>query len=209
MNLHEYIEGIKEINQDYHWYKDYIMNINLDNITWIKLNSHELVTFLKDNYYDINKSSYVHDIDKFQPYGMTYLTFDELYGMKYILGIVKNNINKYTIVAAICYNEDYKMFSDQHEYITYFSTIETNIHFRNMGIASKLIRESYNFINHNQNILISGPSELGKKHNMIGKTIDTYRRLGFTKDIRSDLGTFDINEYHDLLLGNKTRKLHK
>ena len=70
--------------------------------------------------------------------------------MKYVLGTVDNNINKKTIVSALIYCDEYKMFSNQRDFITYLSTVETNTYFRNRGLYYDLISSSFRFIKPNQ-----------------------------------------------------------
>lgn len=185
------------------WYKEYIENIDIKNIEWIKMNADKLAKFLKDNYYDATNKSLVYDNENFVPYGMYYLNFFGLPGFKYILGITDNNIGKKTILGCIAYIDNYKLFDNQIDYITYFSTIEVNKFFRGLGIATNLIKETYKYINPYQNILISELSPMGRESNLLNKTIDIFRERGFYMDIRSDIDNFDFEEYHDLLVKKK------
>ena len=187
------------------WYDNYIKDINIDNIEWINLNNKKLNIFYKENYYDNNSNSYIYDKEmytnsnKYVPIGMYYIEFDTLPGTKYLLGICNNNINKKTILACLNYTEDYILFADQKNPITYFSTIETNTYFRGLGLSKKLIYNSYNYIKQNQNILISDLSELGRKTNMLDMTINILNSLDFNMDIRSDTDNFNKEEYHKLV----------
>ena len=193
------------------WYHDYIENVNNENITWINLTKKELIEFFKENYYDDKYQKYVtEDAEGIIPLGMYYLTIEPLEGFKHILGISKNNKGTNTIIGAICYIDDYKLFSDQNKYITYFSTIEVNSYFRNQGISKKLIKASYDFVKHDQHILISDLSTMGRACDMLNLTKDIYYRLGFNMDMRSDIENYDLYEYRDLLLGRtKVKRLTK
>ena len=186
-------------------YHDYVMDVDYKNIDWLNFSTNEMADFLKANYYDETSHHYITGENKFTLYGMCFLNFGKLAGMKYIIGASPNNIGKYTIMAALIYTDKYKMFSDQRNYITYFSTIETNKFFREKGINTELIKNSYKYVSHFQPILISGLTSMGEKHNLLNKTIEIYRDLGFLYDIRSDMENFDMIEYHEEL--RKKRQL--
>ena len=119
--------------------------------------------------------------------------------MKYVLGVVENNSHTNTIVSALVYCDEYKMFSNQRGYITYLSTVETNIYFRNMGLYYDLISNSFNYINPNQNILISEISNMGKNCHVYSSFIKIFRSKGFYMDISNEDETFDKNSYLEQL----------
>ncbi len=115
------------------WINDYIKNVNLDEIEWIKLNATELDTFLEDNYLDKEEWEYVHDENANGLYptllGMNYLNINSPINDKessFLLGIVNNSIGKKTIVAATIYLEEYFIFTDQEIPVTCISTMEVN-----------------------------------------------------------------------------------
>lgn len=187
------------------WYNQYIKDIDITNITYLVLTDDELQEFYKQNYFDSENNCYVHSIkdDKINPLGLYYLTFEKLPGLKYLLGVVSNNINKLTIVSALVFNDNYYLYGDQLEPITYFSTIETNEYFRNLGLFKQLIKAGLKYLNPNQNILISSESEMGKLCHTEEITINLFKKHNFKKDIRSDTNNFDLDEYHKLLKRTK------
>ncbi len=186
-------------------YYEYTKDIDYNNITWLCLNDHEMDKFLYTNYYNEETHRFITGDSKFSLYGLYYLTFGKLAGMQYFIGVTPNNINKLTILGALIYTDKYRMYADQRNLITYFSTIETNKYFRNKGINAKLIANSYEFIPHNQPILISGLSKDGREHDLLNKTKKIYYDLGFEYDIRSDMEGFDMASYHEEL--RKKRQL--
>ena len=62
------------------WISEYIENINLEKIEWIKLNSSELNNFIRENYLDEDTWQYVRDenVNSLYPtlLGMHYLNLD-------------------------------------------------------------------------------------------------------------------------------------
>ncbi len=143
------------------------------------------------------------------PIGMYYLNFESMPGMKYVLGIVDNNIKKKTIVSALVYCDEYKIFSNQKEYITYLSTVETNTYFRNRGLYYDLIINSFKYINHNQNILISEISNMGKKYHVYDSFIQIFRSKGFTMNISNESEEFDEVLYFENLNNNNYMRVKK
>ena len=194
-------------------YKNYIEGIDISKIEYINLTNNELMKFYMDNYYD-NKNgtlaeTYDDSLGWSSPIGMYYLNFMSMPGMKYVLGVVNNNINKKTIVSALVYCDEYKISSTQSGYITYLSTVETNMYFRNRGLHSELINNSFRFINPNQNILISEISNMGKTCHIFNTFVKIFRNNGFVMDISNESMDFDINLYLEHLNKNSHRRIRK
>lgn len=172
------------------WFNNYIYNIDLSKIEWIKLNKDELNNFYEENYFDKSEWCYITNEDEstfLKPLGLHYLCFDN--GNKdysFLLGIVKNNIGKKTIVAAMMYLENYCIFSDQKVPLTYISSVETNLFFRNKGIYSKMCEIIIDYINSNQHIIISKESKMGKEYNVVEKMKKSLIENGFEKTIWID-----------------------
>lgn len=185
------------------WYKEYIEGIDINNIKYINILSSELKDFYFNNGYDISSGNIIISDDASfswtTPRGMHYLQFDNMPGMKYILGIVNNNINKKTIISALVYCDDYKIFSNQVDFITYLSTVETNMYFRNKGLYHDLIVNSFKFINQSQNILISEISNMGKKCHVYDSFIQIYKSMGFRMDISNENDFFNYEDYFEYL----------
>lgn len=188
------------------WEREYINNLDINNIEWIKLDKNELEKFLLDNYYDSDFSCYVVSDDGFfgVPIGLYYLSFE--YGNCYsnynfILGVIDNNINKKTIVSAIIYIDKDYLLTEQTLPITYISSVEVNSYFRNKGILTKMTEELINFINPNQDILVSEESELGRRCGVYSKIRNNLFNRGFTNDIWIDNNDYneDIDIYNSLV----------
>ena len=158
------------------WINNYIKNVNLDEIEWIKLNTTELDSFLEDNYLDKEEWKYVHDENANSLYptllGMNYLNINSPINDKeysFLLGIVDNNIGKKTIVAATIYLDEHLIFTDQDRPVTYISTMEVNSFLRKRGIFKKMCKMLINFVNPNQHIVTTKQTEMG----LVCKTFNT------------------------------------
>lgn len=154
------------------WIKEYIKNIDLKKIKWIKLNPEELNMFFNENYWDKDVCEYVCNKDDVNIYptllGMHFLNLndsinDKTYRYSFLLGIVDNNIGKKTIVCATIYLYEYFMFTNQEKPVTYISTMEVNSYFREMGIYKKMCETLINFISPNQHVIITKQTEMGEK----------------------------------------------
>lgn len=185
------------------WYKNYIKGINIRNIEYLNFTNDELLRFYLDNYYDIKTGEFVSSFDDsigwLSPIGMYFLNFEKMIGMKYVLGITDNLINKKTIVSALCYIDDFVLFPEQIKYLTYLSTTETNFFFRGSGLYKELIENSYQFIPKEQNILISELSKMGNECHVDLLLENIFKQRGFLMDIRSDTVNFDEVIYFDFL----------
>ena len=81
------------------WIYDYIKDVDLNNIEWIKLNSSELEEFFKNNYYDEIEHEYVSTerdtYRKEMPLGLYCLSFKFINNdYSFLLGVVNNRIGK-------------------------------------------------------------------------------------------------------------------
>ena len=188
------------------WYKNYIENIALETIEWIKLDSNELDTFLENNYLDREVWEYVHDKNANSLYptllGMNYLNiYSPLNDKEYsfLLGIVKNNIGKKTIVAATIYLDQYYIFINQEKPITYISTMEVNSYFRNRGIYKQMCKELINYINLKQHIITTKQTEMGAKCNVFNILKNILTSNNFNNYIFEDNYSLIHSELHDAI----------
>ena len=188
------------------WVNNYIKNVNLDEIEWIKLNTTELDSFLEDNYLDKEEWEYVHDENANSLYptllGMNYLNINSLINDKeysFLLGIVDNNIGKKTIVAATIYLDEHLIFTDQDGPVTYISTMEVNSFLRKRGIFKKMCKMLINFVNPNQHIVTTKQTEMG----LVCKTFNTLSNTliynGFENYIFEDNYGMIHSELHDIV----------
>ena len=192
------------------WINNYIKNVNLDEIEWIKFNATELDTFLEDNYLDKEEWEYVHDENANSLYptllGMNYLNINSPINDKeysFLLGIVDNNIGKKTIVAATIYLDEHLIFTDQERPVTYISTMEVNSFFRKRGIFKKMCEMLINFVNPNQHIVTTKQTEMG----LMCKTFDTLQMTlisnGFINSIFEDNNDMIHSELHDIICSKR------
>ena len=196
------------------WVSDYIENINLAEIEWIKLDVDELTRFYQENYLDMDEWKYItSDISDgyvCSPLGLRYLHFNyNKTEYKFLLGIVNNNIGKKTIVAAMVYLENYYMFVEQIQPLIYISSLEVNSYFWNNGIYKRMCEEIINFINPNQHIILSMESDMGRKYETGRIFKEILMKNGFKRTIWID--TFSIysnKELYDIVC-SKSKVLEK
>lgn len=187
------------------WKHNYIDGIDISNIEWIKLEGSELEEFFRENYFDEEEMQFVRD--KFNtspltiPLGMHYIAFTYVNtDYKFILGVVPNNINKKTIVAAMMYLDNYYLYTEQKRPITYISSVEVNSYFWNKGIYKRLCEEVINYIKTDQHIMISKESAMGRICGTISLLESALLRYGFDKNfIVDDYFKHNNPEYKSLI----------
>ena len=188
------------------WYNDYIKNVDLEKIQWIKFNANELDAFLENNYLDREVWEYVHDKNASSIFptllGMNYLSTNSSMNNKeysFLLGIVDNNIGKKTVVAAAIYLDEYIIFTDQEIPVTYISTLEVNSFFRNKGIYKKMCEVLINFINPDQHIVITKQTEMGAKCHVFDILRNTLISNEFHNCIFEDNHGIIHSKLHDII----------
>ena len=198
------------MKKNYKWINNYIRNIDLKKIEWIKLNCDELNYFFEQNYLDKNGWEYVCDDGANNIYptllGMDYLNFNNTLNTKnydFLLGVVNNNINKKTVVCAPIYLDEHFMFNEQEVPVTYISSMEVNSYFRNRGLYKKMCEVLINFINPNQHIITTKESKLGIKYNTFNILKNTLVSNGFEKSIFVDNNGLINSELHDVVCSKK------
>lgn len=182
------------------WMEEYIKDIDLKNIKWINLDYEGLGYFLYDNYYDLIDKTYVTDkiLNSYYiiPIGMHYLYYtDTPNDYKYLLGVVKNKKEKYTILSAVTYLDYEFFFKEQINPMTFLCSIEVNYFFRKKGLMKKTCDVLGNFIPNDQDIIISKESEMGKKCNSFSTAYNSLLSKNF-----------NINIFSEEELENKTYK---
>ena len=132
-----YIDRLKE-----KWFDEYISNIKLDNIIWIKFNAYDLNEFLVRNYFDKEEYEYVTELNNNTLYpsilGLQYLNTsipNILENYNYLIGVVENNIHKKTIVAALVYSNNYHLDQEQ---VTHIFSIDTNKYVKNVSLYQEM-----------------------------------------------------------------------
>ncbi len=202
------------------WVKEYIEDVDLNKIKWVKLNATELKEFFDENYYDEYNFEYVQDMTTNKLLGMTFLNIqsynyisfhclenEQTYN--YLLGIVDNSIGKKTIVGAIIYLDNYLMFNDQDKPFTYISTIEVNSYFRNKGIFKKMCEVFFDYINLDQHILTSEQTEIGRKCNVFEILKKTLLSKNFQNIIVEDDHQKTVLEIYNIFFSKQNYKALK
>lgn len=195
------------------WEKEYIDNIDLTKIEWINLNNQQLLDFYEENYLDKKEWQYVGNMDTWgTPLGLRYLSFrPENKNYNYLLGMVKNNLDKKTIVSAMIYEPNYFIFKNQEIPVTFICTIETSIYFRNKGLSKQLCDQILNFINPSHHIIVTRETDMGKKCNVLNKLKESLLRNGFDKTIwENNIWNYNNKDFCEAIIGKqKILKKHK
>ena len=192
------------------WVRDYTMNVDISNIEWIKLNGKELGNFFEENYLDKEEWEYVLDEDANSlfptPLGLSYLTLNDPQSelpYNFLLGIVDNNIGKKTIVSDIIYLDEYFIFGDQIEPLTYIASVEVNSYFRNRGIARKMYSAFFDVARPNQHVLTSMLSDMGKRYNLLELTKQVALEKGLKKQIFENNHNLNYTQIYELLCSKR------
>lgn len=172
------------------WYNDFIDEVDLSNINWVKLNSEELLNFYNNNYYDKDIDCFVLSTKEnsmvVSPFGLeltSYSSDNACYEFIHLLGIVPNRKGTYTIVSKIKMHEKYKYVSDMDECI-FIDYIEVNRFFRQRGIYKLTIDALTKFIDLNKNIVLTNETKEGKEcrvHELFRKILNENSFVGVVK----------------------------
>ena len=196
-------------NNSKKWIKDYIDDVDLNNVEWIILSAEELNNFFDENYLDKKEWEYVHDFNAsslyLKPIGMHYLNYScpiNNKDNKFLLGIVNNNIGKKTIVGATMYLDNYYIFTNQEKALTYISTMEVNKYFRNMGLYKRMCEALYNFVKKDQHIITTMESEMGLKCRVDDILKQIFYAKGFENYFIKDDSLISNSKLYDLICGN-------
>lgn len=175
------------------WYNDFIYELDLSNIRWIKLTAEELIRFYNENYYDEDAGCFALSTNMnnmiVSPFGLELTSYNsDRVSLEYthLLGIVPNRKGTYTIVSKIKMDERYKYITEVDECI-YVEYIEVNSFFKKRGIFKLTIQSLINFIDLNKNIVLTDETEEGKKcrvHELFRKilNINNYSSVIKTED---------------------------
>lgn len=190
------------------WYTNYVEGVNLENIEWKRFNYNDLIRFFYQSYYDEDYEAFVMTRDEnnnFLPYGMTYLSFTKLnQSDEYLIGLVGNKQGLKTIACCIIFKSKYLVEHDSIKPVTYIDTVETNKFFQNRGLFTKMVRNLPQFIDTDQDILITPEEGMGR---VIGVNSIIKRVLieqGFAGDIRSE---YEIDEEYLMNLKKTKTKI--
>ena len=183
---------VSETNYQKHkkWYNKYIEGVKLSEVEWKKFNFNELMCFLHQNYYDEEYESFVmvrDESNNFLPIGMTYLSFNKLDTRdEYLVGLVPNNQGLKTIVACIIFKSKCLLEHDSIKPVTYIETVEVNKYFQRNGLFNQMISILPQFIDNNQNILLTPDAGMGRIVGVNEKIKRILTEQGFVSDIRDE-----------------------
>lgn len=191
------------------WIKQYIDDIDISKIEWIKLDMNGLMSFYENNYLDNDTWNYVINEEMVScfcsPIGLRYLSFDyDAEDYNFLLGVVNNNIGKKTIVAAMVYLDNYYLFTEQNRPLTYISSVEVNSYFWNRGIYTEMCEIAFNYMEFNQHIMMSAESDMGMECGIFRKFRDIFIDNGFENYIWMNDESHDLMmEVYNVLCGKK------
>lgn len=195
------------------WVNNYIKNVDLKTIKWIKFSSSEYDKFIQDNYLDKKVWEYVLNKESSGStlFGMAYLNVNHDFNSRnsYLLGIVDNNIGKKTIVAATIYDENCFLYNGQVKPVTYIISMEVNSYFRKQGIYKNMCDELINFIDPCQSIVTTKESDMGLICNTFELLKSSLTKKGFSLPIVIDSRYFVNTELYDLICSKEKRLIHK
>ena len=191
------------------WYQEYIEDIDLANIKWIKLNASELIEFYDENYYDQESKSYALSTEKnsiiVSPFGLSITSiYSDQTNSDYthVLGIVPNKKGKYTIVAKAKINEHYKYLDEVPE-CTYIDYIETNSFFRRRGLFKETVKALSKLIDSTKDIILTPETEMGS----LCRTTDHLRQILIANNHCGKVKT--ESEIHDEIEKSFQKKMKK
>ena len=147
------------------WYKDYIENIDINSLTWQKLNALEFKKFLMENYYDYDECCYVASLKSIRssanPFGLHYTSLKCINDFDtFFISSSLNNKMTNTIISCISLIENFKDQFTGGEY-TFINYVEVNKYFQKMGMLKLMAYQLPNYINLNRDILITSQSAEG------------------------------------------------
>ena len=158
---------------------NYIVELDLEDITWKSLTKEEMKDFLFDNYY-INGNFIIWN-DNDTVFGMHYLQW-HLYTDKYFIGTIKNNIDKETIVGCISYFNSHKIYGN----VNYISTVEINYFYQGMRLLNEMYKNFINELDFNKDVMITNESMMGRECHVINNLEKTLKKVRYNKNIIID-----------------------
>jgi len=150
------------------WYKDFIEEVDLSNIKWVKLNSEELLNFYNENYFDKESNCLALSTKQnsmvVSPFGLELTSYSSdkvCQEFTHLLGIAPNKKGTYTIVSKVKMHENYKYIYDIDDCI-FIDYIEVNKFFKQRGIYKFTVQSLTKFIDLNKNIVLTNETEEGQ-----------------------------------------------
>ena len=130
--------SIEEITYLKKWLNDYIVPLDKEKIIWLNLDSNDFTNFLEENYKDDDKNIVWYNSQLYNVLGMKYLSFGNIIpGYNYLIGVIPNNIDKFTIIAYACYSKNRFFEVGQKKAVNWLQTIETNAFYKKKGFEER------------------------------------------------------------------------
>ena len=187
------------------WLNEYIKDVDLNKKEYSCLNKDEMVDFIKENYYDEITKRFVTGYSDISLIGLQYIDYSILYYeydrindyLRFLICTVPNNKEKNTVISAIRYYDEFKIYENQKEPLTYLEYVETSTFFRNKGLYKEIVKELVKHIDPNRKVLTTAESIIGQRCKTYNLLYETLRENNFNNDIRSEA---EINKEYKLLL---------
>ena len=187
------------------WVNEYINDVDLNKKEYLLLNKDEMIDFIKDNYYDDITKRFVTGYSDISLIGLQYIDYSILYYeydrindyLRFLLCTVPNNKGTKTVISAIRYYDEFNIYKNQKEPLTYLEYVETSTFFRNKGLYKEIVKELVKYIDKNRKVLTTAESIIGHRCNTYNLLYETLRENNFTNDIRSER---DLTKEYKLML---------
>lgn len=169
--------------------------VPLENVKWIVIDGYSLEKFIELNYSNGNRKVSWHEnfpelfkelertYYEVLPLGMHYLTFTPPHFRKYLIGIVPNRVDKYTIIGAISYDDNQDIYYDR-ETVICIETVEINYFYQGQGLLGRMMDQFVQRIDLSKRILLTRESKEGKKHGVLKHLKDSLNKVGYQGDVR-------------------------
>ena len=153
--------------------------------------------FLNENYYKDGLNANWIIQDEIMPIGMYYLSNLSINNnLKYFIGVVKNTINKETIVGCIIYH-DGLIINDKNELFTLIGTIEINYFYQGLGLLNRMLKNFLKIINKEQDVIMTNESNMGRICRVMNHLKKNFSDLGFKKNIYFE---YEMDEIYSMKL---------
>lgn len=168
------------------WFEDYIVPFDKEEVTWLNLTSEELKEFLDKNYLDSNKYVGWNNSFLYNVLGMQYLGYINIIpGFKYLIGVIPNKIDKFTIVASLCYDTDHFFELNQTVGVNWIQMVETNVFYQNNGLFNQICKMLPSYIDYSKDLILTDESTDGMKYHTHQKIGQALVEKGFSNEVLS------------------------
>ena len=172
--------SIEEITYLKKWLNDYIVPLDKEKIIWLNLDSNDFTNFLEENYKDDDKNIVWYNSQLYNVLGMKYLSFGNIIpGYNYLIGVIPNNIDKFTIIAYACYSKNRFFEVGQKKAVNWLQTIETNAFYKKKGLFKMINELLYNYIDQSKDFITTDEFDDGILCHTIKRIKDALVNQGY------------------------------